>query len=811
VKFSEAWLRSYVDPPWTTEQLAEALTMAGLEVESYAPIAPAFDQVVVARIVGIEAHPRADRLRVCTVDAGSEQRLQIVCGAPNARAGMLVPCALPGAVLPGGLEIAARSMRGVESAGMLCSARELGLSEDHEGLLELDSDLAVGANLRKALSLDDIQFELKLTPNRPDCLGILGIAREVSALSGIGLAPRAAAALRSAIPDQRPVRIEAPDLCGRFCGRVIRGVNPRAATPRWMRQRLERSGQRSISALVDISNYVMLERARPTHVFDLDRIDGPLEVRWARKGERLTLLNGTTIELDESCGVIADQSAVESLAGIMGGAATAVSDATRNVYVEAAFWWPKAIAGRSRRFQFSTDAGHRFERGVDAESIAEDLDEVCSLILRICGGKAGPIDDQILRLPERPPVRMRLARARKVSGIALQRDEVDTLLGRLGLERRWMENPHDQADPSVEVKPPSYRFDLQIEEDLIEEIVRLRGFDRLPLRAPKTSLVMRGVPEGERSVIQLKRSIAARGYQEVIHFSFVASELDRKLSGVEAVALLNPMNESQNAMRTTLATGLLETLRYNLHRKAERVRIFEYGRVFLPAPGALPGPLEVQGIRQPLRLGLLAYGPRFPLQWGEAKSSVDFFDLKGDLESLLPGRKVDFEAEDSGLAAESSMTMAIGLHPSRKARIVWQGQRVGWLGVLHPRLQQELELPAPPVLAEIEASFLHAKAVPQALTPSRFPPAIRDLALLVDRAQSVAPLKAAIEKAGNGRIREVTIFDEYQGKSLKEKEKSIAFRLLIQDNQQTLEEVGVQGVLQDVLRALEGFGVRLRS
>lgn len=820
MKFSEAWLRTFVDPPWSTQQLAEALTMAGLEVEACHPVAPAFAHVVVARILAVDAHPRAERLRVCQVDAGSQQRLQIVCGAPNARAGITVPCALVGALLPDGMQISARSMRGVESAGMLCSARELGLSEDHEGLLELDAGLDPGTDLRAALALDDHQFVLKLTPNRPDCLGVRGIAREVSALSGAALAPLPPVALDSSIPDRLPVRIDAPELCGRFCGRIIRGVNPRVPTPAWMKQRLERSGQRSISALVDISNYVMLERSRPTHVFDLDRIHGALEVRWARKGERLALLNGTTVDLDAQCGVIADQQAVESLAGIMGGASSAVSDATRNVYVEAAFWWPKAIAGRGRRLQVTSEAGYRFERGVDAASTAEDLDYVCSLILAICGGEAGPLDDQIVRLPARPPLRMRLDRARKVSGVAFTRDEVDTLLGRLGLERQWMGSVEGPADPIVEgpadliveVRPPSFRFDLQIEEDLIEEIVRLRGFDRLPHKAPRAAAIMRQVPETGRPLTDLKRRIAARGYQEVINFSFVSAALDRKVTGLDSIALLNPIATTQDAMRTALATGLLDTLRYNVHRKAERLRIFEHGRVFLRAPGAAPGPREVQGIRQPLRVALLAYGARLAPQWGETSRAVDFFDLKGDLEALSIHRDLDCVArQPSGASHDAVQPLLPGLHPAQQAWVVHQGQQVGWIGVLHPRLQQELGLPTAPVLAEIEAEVLLASTLPQVLSPPRFPPVIRDLALVLERSQPVGPLRRAIVEAGAGRIREVGIFDEYQGKALKENEKSIAFRLLIQDTQRTLEEAEVQRIVQDVLRALEPFKARLRA
>src|SRR5690606_16268786 len=473
MQFPESWLRALVNPAIATDELAHRLTMAGLEVEETAPAAPPFTGVVVARIVAIAPHPDADKLRVCQVDDGSGELLQIVCGAPNAAAGLTVPLARVGAELPGGVKIGVAKMRGVQSAGMLCSARELGLSQDHAGLLELPGTLTPGQSLREALDLDDTLFTLKLTPNRADCLSILGVAREVAALTGAPLSVPTAKAVPVTVDDRIPVAIQAPELCGRFAGRVIRGVNARAATPAWMKTRLERAGQRSVSALVDISNYVMLELGRPSHVFDLDKIRGDIEVRWAREGETLELLNGQTVELNPKVGVVVAGDQVESLAGIMGGEATAVTLDTSNIYVEAAFWWPEAIAGRARRYKFSSEASHRFERGVDYASIPEHLEFITRLILDICGGQAGPLDDQVARLPSREPVRMRLSRCHRVLGVPVPQAEVAQIFTRLGL-------PHQVQGDDFIVEPPSYRFDLTLEEDLIEEVARIYGFERLP-------------------------------------------------------------------------------------------------------------------------------------------------------------------------------------------------------------------------------------------------------------------------------------------------------------------------------------------
>ncbi|MFA7666857.1 MAG: phenylalanine--tRNA ligase subunit beta [Burkholderiaceae bacterium] len=802
MRVPENWLRSFVSPDWTTEEIADRLTMAGLEVEECASAAPAFAGVVVAGIRRIEPHPDADKLKVCEVDAGDGVLRTIVCGAPNAAAGMRVPCALPGAVLPGGFTIEPVKMRGVESAGMLCSARELGLSDDHSGLLALAGDAPLGADVREHLDLDEAVFTFKLTPNLAHCMSVFGVARELAALSGASLKTPVHGVLAATIEDRLPVTISAADLCGRFSGRIIRGVNAKAPTPDWIRQRLERAGQRSISALVDLSNYVMLELGRPTHIFDLDKIHGGLDVRWARKGERLKLLNGQTVELDDEVGIIADANEVESLAGIMGGDATAVSDDTCNIYVEAAFWWPEAVAGRSRRYNFATDAGARFERGVDPASTVEHIEYLSRLILEICGGQPGPVDDQVTGLPQRAPVAMRTARARKIIGVDLADSTLTDAFARLGL-------PAQLQDDRIVVTPPSWRFDLQIEEDLIEEVARVWGYERLPQRPPRAPATLMAWPEARRPLSRFKRSVASRDYQEVINYSFVDSRLDALLAetpeGCTPIDLLNPISSQMDRMRTTLWGGLIENLRANLNRRASRVRLFEIGRSFLADPGVVAGPAQVHGIAQPRRLALLAWGPVIDEHWSAAPRRVDFFDVKGDLEALA----------GPGLSFEAATHPA--LHPGRSARVRRGDQVLGWIGELHPAHQQALELPQPPVLAELELEPLLVAEVPSYQEVSKFPPVVRDLAVVVATdlpasrvLEEIAAAVAALPAAAV--VKNVRIFDEYRGKGLENKEKSLAFRFWMQDTGRTLSDGDTADALRGILAWLaDRIGARLRA
>ncbi len=816
MQFSEQWLRAYVNPPLGSDELAERLTMSGLEVEDCPPVAPPFTGVVVAHVKSVAKHPNADKLTVCEVDAGTGALLQIVCGAPNAATGIRVPCALVGAVLPGDFRIKEAKMRGVESRGMLCSARELGLSEDHSGLMILPPDAPVGQGIRDYLQLDDRRFTIKLTPNRGDCLSVTGVAREVAAITGAGLCLPDFTPVEPTIDDRLPVKVLAPDLCGRFSGRVIRGLNAKAPTPDWMKQRLERSGQRPISALVDISNYVMLELGRPSHVFDLDKVVGGLEVRWGRKGEQVELLNGQTVEVDDWVGVIADGRGVEALAGVMGGEATAVSLDTVNVYVEAAFWWPQSIQGRARRFNFGTDAAHRFERGVDPSTTVAHIEYITRLIVDICGTPQttlGPVDDQVLRLPERKPVAMRAERCRRVIGVSVTDTEIAAVFDRLKFG--WKRD----GDRFV-VTPPPYRFDLEIEEDLIEEVARLHGFERIPARPPLAPARMHARSESRRSGHQLRLALAAAGYQELMNYAFVDERWERDFAGNDApVKLLNPIASQMGVMRSTLLGGLVAAGKYNLNRKATRVRVFELGRVFRADAAIKDGPLAVGGIDQPLRIAALAYGPVLDEQWGAATREVDFFDLKGDIERLAGGRGLQFVAATHP-----------ALHPGRSARVLLDGQPVGVIGELHPRLQQGYELPRPAVLFELDVEPLLASPLPRIQPVPRFPAVQRDLALWFDEQVSLQQVEAVIEAvrqrdARLASLREFRLFDLYRpsvgdsskiagagANALLIKEKSLAFRIQLQDTERTLSDVDADAAVAAIVAELGArLGARLRQ
>jgi phenylalanyl-tRNA synthetase beta chain len=789
----ENWLRDFVDVTTTTAELAHLLTMSGLEVEACEPVAAPFKGVVVGEILAVERHPNADKLTVCTVNAGKEQ-LKVVCGAPNARAGMKAPLALVGTKL-GKLEIKAAALRGVESNGMLCSARELGLSEDHSGLLELAADAKPGDDVYAALKLDEHVLTFKLTPNRADCLSVLGIAREVAALTGSALKTPDTKKVAEKSKVTHPVGISAADGCGRFAGRVVRNVNAAAPTPGWMRQRLERAGQRSISALVDVTNYVMLEMGRPLHVYDQDKLKGAIDVRWGREGEKVLLLNGQEVEVDPGVLCIADDSGAIGLAGIMGGESTKAETTTRNLFLESAFFFPAAIAGRARRYNFTSDASHRFERGVDFENNAPGIERATQLILEICGGEPGPTVDLVERLPERRPVRMRVARARKVLGIDVDSKEIDTVFRRLGFSFR---NDKD----SFTVNPPSYRFDLEIEEDLIEEVARVHGFDNIPANPPRAAAKMRARPEAQRSLHAVRERIAACDYQETINFAFVEPSWESDLAGeANPVRLLNPIASQASVMRTTLFGSLIANLRTNLGRKLPRIRVFEVGRVYLRDAAAADGPLSVAGLRQPIRVGGLAFGPALDEQWGGKARAVDFFDVKADLEAIAAPRRLRFEA-----AAHPA------LHPGRSARVHVDGKLAGWLGELHPRWQQKYELPQSAVLFELEAESLVDAPLPRPKQPSRFPPVVRDIALLVDAGLPAQAFLDAADAEKTPIIQGVSVFDLYQGQNLPEGKKSLAFRVVMQDTERTLTDAEADSA-RDALVALWGrrFGAKLRA
>jgi phenylalanyl-tRNA synthetase beta chain len=805
MQFPESWLRAFCNPPLSTQEIADTLTMGGLEVEDLRPVAPPFTKVVVGEIKEAVQHPNADRLRVCQVDVGQGGLLNIVCGAPNARVGIKVPTALVGAELPPGedgnaFEIRLGKLRGVESQGMLCSARELKLSDDHGGLLELDGSAVVGENVRDVLHLDDHVFTLKLTPNLAHALSVYGVARELSALTGAPLAEPRFEPVKPMNDARLKVKVSAPDLCGRFSGRVVRNVNTQAKTPQWMVQRLAGCGQRSVTALVDISNYVMFEFGRPSHIFDFDKIHGGLDVRWGSKGEQLKLLNGSTIEVDEKVGVIADDVQVESLAGIMGGDATAVSDATKNVYVEAAFWWPEAVQGRSRRFNFSTDAGHRFERGVDPSLTVEHIEHITRLILDICGGEPGPMDDQVLKLPERKPVQLRVARASKVIGMPLTEQQCVDAFARLRLPAR-------SDNGVITVTPPAYRFDLAIEEDLIEEVVRVIGYNQLPTTPPLAPITAKLPPENRRSRFAVRRLLAALGYQETINFSFVEEHWERELAGnADPIRLLNPIASQMSVMRSSLIGSLLQVLKFNLDRKAERVRVFELGRVFLRDGSVQTTDSTVRGVHQPMKVAGLSYGSPDGLQWARKATQGDFYDAKGDVQALL-----------SPLQAEFAPGSHPALHPGRCAVVRVDGQEVGFVGELHPRWRQQWELPHTPLLFELDLDAVIARQVPAFEAVPRFQPAERDIAVIVGEQVTHDQLLAAIRSADTGGLlRDAMLFDVYKPQQasagLAMSEKSLAVRLTLARTDATLTDEQIDRAVRAVVERVSAqLGGRLRG
>ena len=811
MQFPESWLRAFCNPPLTSQQLADTLTMAGLEVEELQPVAPPFSHIVVGEIRSAEQHPNADRLRVCQVDVGQASLLNIVCGAPNARVGIKVPCALVGAELPPGDDgkpfvIKLGQLRGVESQGMLCSARELKLSEDHGGLLELPADALVGRSIREQLQLDDMLFTLKLTPNLAHCLSVYGIAREVSALTGTPLTEPAFPAVAVSLQDRLPVSVNAPDLCGRFTGRIVRGVNTRATTPAWMVDRLARCGQRSVSPLVDISNYVMFELGRPSHIFDLDKIHGGLQVRWGREGETLKLLNGNTVSVDAQVGVIADEQSVESLAGIMGGDSTAVSDDTQNIYIEAAFWWPKSIAGRSRRYNFSTDAGHRFERGVDPSTTVEHVERITQLVLDICGGQVGPIDDHVVNMPAAQPVTLRVARAVKVIGMPLTQLQCVDALRRLGLAL-------EEGDGTITVTPPAHRFDIQIEEDLIEEVARVVGYNELPETPPLAPITAKIRPETKRGPFAVRRQLAQLGYQETINFSFVEERWERELAGnMDPIRLLNPIASQMSVMRSSLIGSLVSVLKFNLDRRAERVRLFEVGRVFQKDASVVDSDTSVAGFDQPMHVAGLAFGAVESLQWGVSERVVDFFDAKGDVQALLAPWTPDFRVCEHP-----------AFHPGRSAAIWLNEQCIGHVGELHPRWRQAYELPLAPVLFELDLNAVLARQVPVYLPVSRYQSVQRDLAIVVKEGVTHAAIMEAIRAAESPWLHDALLFDVYRPKKqavgdgampagLAEDEKSLAVRLVLKRDDATLTDEAIEANVKSVLDSLQKrVAARLRA
>ncbi|MBN8440805.1 MAG: phenylalanine--tRNA ligase subunit beta [Thauera sp.] len=793
MQFSEQWLRTFVDPQLDSAALGHLLTMAGLEVEEADPAAPDFSGVVVAQIVEAEKHPNADKLKLCKVEAGTGELLQIVCGAPNAAVGMKVPCARVGAVLPGNFAIKPAKLRGVESFGMLCSARELGLSEDHAGLYALPDDAPVGTDIRDYLGLNDTLFTIKLTPNRADCLSLTGVARELAAITDVPLKQTLVDPVAPAFDARRAIVLDAPDACPRYCGRIVRGVNAKAPTPEWMSRRLVRSGIRSISALVDITNYVMLELGQPLHAFDNTKLEGAIHVRFPREGEQVLLLNEQTVTPAADTLLIADERRALALAGIMGGEDSGVTLETSEVFLESAFFAPAAIAGRARAYGFSSDASHRFERGVDFDLARTAIERATRLVLEICGGEAGPVEEAVAHdhLPARPAVRLRPARARRLLGIDLDDAGIQSLLERVHLQvARVGEDFH--------VTPPSFRFDIELEEDLIEELARLHGYDNIPAVAPQGGLMMLPSAEDRRPVWDVRHALAARGYQEVVNFAFVEDAWERDFCANERpIRLANPIASQLSVMRSSLIPGLAANLVTNRKRQMDRVRVFEIGRCFERKADGEP----VAGFHQTLMVAALAAGSAQPEQWGERSRQIDFYDVKGDLEALFAPRQLSFESLSHP-----------ALHPGRAATVRLDGHNIGILGELHPVWVQGYDMGSAPVVFEIELNAALASVLPRYSEISRMPAVTRDLALVVALDVPVARVLQVLREAAPGVVREINLFDVYHGKGIDPDKKSLAFRILMQDTQRTLEDAEVDAAVAALVRQAEVvLGARLRG
>lgn len=790
MKFSENWLRSWINPDMPGADLAHALTMAGLEVESLEPAAPQFKNVVVGKVLEVKAHPDADRLKVCQVEVGAAQPLSIVCGAANVSAGMKVPCAQIGAVLPGDfvtgqdqIVIKQTRVRNVESYGMLCSARELGLATEHEGLWLLPADAPVGSNLRDYLELDDTLFTLKLTPNRSDCFSVAGIAREVAAITGIAYsAPR----VTPAIPNLREpikLKIAEPSACPLYCARLLRGVNTAATTPLWMTRRLERSGFRSINAVVDITNYVMLELGQPLHAFDLSKITGGITVRNARAGEQLELLNGQNVVMQDDMLVIADEINALALAGIMGGAASGVQLSTRDVWLESAFFAPDNIAGKARRINTSSDSSQRFERGVDFAITRPALERATQLLLEICGGKASEITQVQGQLPARKVIILRANRVKRVLGMTLTKIQIASLLRRLSF------NFKQQGD-NFHVTPPSYRFDISIEADLIEEIARIYGYDNILPAPPLATITMLPQPESQRPVAHFRQIMVARDYQETISYAFLDLQTEQDLCANTApITLKNPISNQLAVMRSSLLGGLLGSLRVNLARKQMRVRLFEVGACF-----------GNEARIQHEKLAGLCYGTALPEQWGTESRNIDFYDVKADVEALFAPELLTFSA----LPHTAS-------HPGRSAQIRLNGQPIGWLGELHPKWMQQYDMAQTAVWFEVDMSALIQTSPPRALEISKFPPVRRDLAFVIDEKLPVQHLLDAMTNEKVHFVTEIALFDVYRGKGVEEGKKSLAFRVLLQDTEKTLTDFEIEKSIRRLTDASQRLGAQLRT
>jgi len=792
MKISESWLREWVNPDIDTDTLAEQLTMAGLEVDGVESAAPEFSKVLVAEVLEVEPHPNADKLRVCKVNTGEGEPLQIVCGASNVRVGLRIPAAVVGAKLPGDFKIKKSKLRGELSQGMLCGASELGLEESSDGLMELPADAPVGVNIRDYLNLDDKVIEVDLTPNRGDCLSIAGVAREVSVINKVDVTLPAFEAVKASSKETFPVKAQSAEDCPRYLGRVIKGINPQAPTPNWMIEKLTRSGLRSISAMVDVTNYVLMELGHPMHAFDLSKLDGGIVIRKAVKGEKLILLDEKEVELSDDVLVIADKKQPLAIAGIMGGQGSSVTDETTDVFLECAYFQPTTIAGKARSFGIQTDSSHRFERGVNPDGLENAMQRATQLLIDICGGTAGPItvEESAQYLPDHKAILLRKEQLSRILGVSIDDKSVENMLVRLGMQVK-------ATKAGWEVVSPSFRFDIAIEADLIEEIARIYGYNQLPTQAFMGSMHMHEVPECELEQDRLHERLFDRGYQEVITYSFVDPEiqalLDPEANGVE---LANPISSDMSVMRTSLWPGLVQASIYNLKRQQDRVRIFEYGLKFSK---------QDNDIKQINVISGAVCGNLENEQWGQKERKVDFYDLKGDVEAML-----DLTADKGRFSFAADVHPS--LHPGQSARILKAGEAIGWIGRLHPKVLQKLGLKQDVYVFEVEWQAISNTKLPAFSPLSKYPSIRRDLAVVIDEGISSHAITEVIEQSLPEILKEVLIFDVYTGKGVDSGRKSVALGLILQESSRTLTDQDVDSATNLVVEKLEKqLGATLRD
>ncbi|MCI4032331.1 phenylalanine--tRNA ligase subunit beta [Dickeya dianthicola] len=795
MKFSELWLREWVNPAISSDALSEQITMAGLEVDGVEPVAGVFHGVVVGEVVECAQHPNADKLRVTKVNVGGDRLLDIVCGAPNCRQGLKVAVATVGAVLPGDFKIKAAKLRGEPSEGMLCSFSELGISDDHSGIIELAADAPLGTDIREYLKLDDNTIEISVTPNRADCLGILGVARDVAVLNEQALAVPVIAPVAATLADRFPIQVDATEACPRYLGRVVKGINVKAATPLWMREKLRRCGVRSIDPVVDVTNYVLLELGQPMHAFDLNRLEGGIVVRMAKEGEPLRLLDGTDATLSADTLVIADHQKVLAIGGIFGGEHSGVNGETQDVLLECAYFNPLSITGRARRYGLHTDASHRYERGVDPALQHQAMERATRLLLDICGGEAGPVVEVVSEkdLPARATIALRRDKLDRLIGHVISDEKVSDILNRLGCQ---VTNTAD----GWQAVAPSWRFDMAIEEDLVEEVARVYGYNNIPNIPTQAPLKMTQHREADLALKRVKTLLVDHGFQEAITYSFVDPKIQSLIHpGEEALILPSPISVEMSAMRLSLWSGLLGAVVYNQNRQQSRLRLFESGLRFVPDQHA------DLGVRQETLLAGVITGTRYEEHWDLARQAVDFYDLKGDLEAVLAltGKLsvLEFRAESHP-----------ALHPGQTAAIYLAGERIGYIGVIHPELERKLDLNGRTVVFEVLWDKLAERVVPEAADISRFPANRRDIAVVVAESVPAGDVLVECKKVGANQLVGVNLFDVYRGKGVAEGYKSLAISLVLQDTARTLAEEEIAATVAQCVAALkQRFQASLRD